>query len=297
MKLRGAKKEEFLKRMAAGRRKAKRGTANTGKMRTRAANTRRKIIGWTRKGVPIPTDALSKDWSRYSGEAPGTPPGIEVKTFFSKGKYLGPDADGIAPVFAKKKRSTAKKNAGPRSVRKSKKAMKKFLPGLQRKKRRNQEDMGGAAAMFESFHQRPPRRTVEYDLRIEYPDTFAELGKLKELRFDLDSANRDFPLVGFGACQVVSTPDGENIYFIGGDQKVDLEALDIASDKDLVELGPCTYIMYHAEKGFHDFEPIDYFHRFGEEDGIVPNLVYDRLNKTLMLVSGNYRVRAAGIEN
>jgi hypothetical protein len=206
---------------------------------------------------------------------------------------------------AKKKKATAKKtraksrpNAGPRSVRKSKKAMKKFLPGFKRKRRRNQE--GGieeAAEMFEQFHGKPPGRIVEYDQTYNYPDKFAELGKLKELRFDLDSRNRSFPLTSFGACQTVCTPDGSNIYFIGGDQRIDFEALNIASDKDIVELGPATYIMYHTVKGFHDFEPIDYFHSFGEEDGILPVLAYDRLNHTLFLIGGNYRVRPEGIVN
>lgn len=201
-------------------------------------------------------------------------------------------------LTAKKARPKSRANAGPRSVRKSKKAMKKFLPGFKRKRRRNQE--GGideAAAMFEQFHGKPPGRIVEYEQTYTYPDKFAELGRLKELRFDLDSLNRHFPLTNFGACQTVCTPDGSNIYFIGGDQRIDFEALNIASDKDIVELGPATYIMYHTVKGFHDFQPTDYFHSFGEEDGILPVLAYDRLNHTLFLIGGNYRVRPEGIVN
>ena len=123
------------------------------------------------------------------------------------------------------------------------------------------------------------------------------MGRLIELRFWLDAANPDFPLTRFGDCQAVCTPDGDNIYFIGGDQSVNFEALDIASGKDFVELGPCTYICYFTVKGFHDFEPTKYWHRFGEEDKILPTLVYDRLNKSLFLTSGNYRVERAGIVN
>ena len=108
---------------------------------------------------------------------------------------------------------------------------------------------------------------------------FAQLGRLMELRFDLDSANRDFPLLRFGDCQVVCTPDGQNIYFVGSDQAIDLESLNIASSKDQIELGPCTYIKYHTVKGFHDFTPTDYYHRFGEEDRIYPTLMYDRLDE------------------
>ncbi len=96
---------------------------------------------------------------------------------------------------------------------------------------------------------------------------------------------------------MVSTPDGSNIYFLNGDQSIDLHALDVESDKDMVEIGPCSYISYKTEKGFHDFEPIVYYHEFGEEDGILPILAYDRLNKALFLLGGNYRVRPEGIVN
>ncbi len=166
-----------------------------------------------------------------------------------------------------------------------------------RKGRRNPDTLTAAEAKFEEFHQKRPGRIVEFEQSLTYPENYAELGKLKELRFDLDEANLDFPLSQFKGCQAVCTPDGANIYFIGGDQAIAFEALNIASDKDMVELGSCTYICYHTVKGFHDFEPIDYWHRFGEEDGIMPVLAYDRLNKALFLIGGNYRVRPEGIVN
>jgi hypothetical protein len=277
MKLRGAKKEAFLKRMAAGRRKAARGNPKrkpkTGKAMSPAAKLRRDVLA-------------DKVIRRASGEIVSR----------ATGKPLSAAA-------ARKYGGHRRANAGPRSVRKSKKAMKRLLPGFHRKttgrrRRRNQEEgMAGAEQMYETFHGKPSGKTTEYALSVQYPSQFAELGRLKELRFDLDTANRDFPLTHFKDCEVVCTPDGGNIYFIGGDQSVSLEDLDIGTDKDFVELGPCGYIMYHTRKGFHDFEPIDYFHRFGEEDGILPLLVYDRLNRALFLASGNYRVRADGIEN
>jgi len=167
-----------------------------------------------------------------------------------------------------------------------------------KKRRRNSEGgMDAAAAQFERFHGKPPGKIVEYVESFRYPDKFAELGKLVELRIFLNDANPEHSFTRFGGTQVVCTPDGSNIYFLGGDQSVDLSALDIGSDKDYVELGPCIYISYHTIKGFHDFEPTTYWHPFGEEDGIFPTLVYDRLNKRLCLQSGNYRVRPEGIVN
>jgi hypothetical protein len=196
------------------------------------------------------------------------------------GKLRGAAKEEFLKRMAKGRRAAARGN--PRGKKK---------PG----RRRNQET--SAAEMYEKFHQRPPNRTIEVSQTYHYPAEFAELGKLKELRFDLDNQNKDFPLTQFRGTRVVCTPDGANIYFLEGDQSIDFEAMDIATDKDMVELGPCTYICYHTQKGFHDFEPVDYFHQFGEEDGIFPVLNYDRLNKALFLVSGNYRVRPEGIVN
>jgi hypothetical protein len=190
----------------------------------------------------------------------------------------------------------AKKAAFLERMAKGRRKAKRGNPAPKRK-RRNSDALDRAEAKFLEFHGKKPGQILEYDQVYKYPENYAEMGELLELRFDLDSANRDFPLTRFKGTQAVCTPDGANIYFIGGDQAVDFEALDIASDKDFVELGPCTYICYLTVKGFHDFQPTKYWHRFGEEDKILPGLVYDRLNKSLFLTSGNYRVRPEGIVN
>jgi hypothetical protein len=164
-------------------------------------------------------------------------------------------------------------------------------------RRRNADDLAGAERMYETFHQKAPGSIREYEQQVQYAGNLAEMGDLIELRFFLDQANPEFPLTRFGDAKVVCTADGGNIYFIGGDQRIDLEALDIASDKDVIELGPCSYICYHTTKGFHDFAPTKYWHNFGEEDGIYPRLGYDRLNRTLFLIGGNYQVKHEGIVN
>ena len=139
-----------------------------------------------------------------------------------------------------------------RMARGRKKAKRTMKPAAKRgngKKRRNTDGLDHAERMFETFHQRPPNQIIEYDQTYRYPENYAELGKLIELRFWLDSANPDFQLTKFQGTQAVCTPDGQNIYFIGGDMSIDFEALGIAAEKDFVELGPCTYICYRTEKG------------------------------------------------
>lgn len=199
----------------------------------------------------------------------------------------------------------AKKNSGKPQSRKSARRVtagsrRAGQPQKRAKNARRRNSNGSieeASALYESFHGKPPSSISEIEFETRYREHFAELGKLIELQVQLNDDNPDFPFTQFGNCKVVATPDGENIYFIGGDQSIDLAALDISSNKDCVELGPCTYISYHTKKGFHDFEPTTYWHEFGEEDGIVPRLVYDRLNQRLFLTSGNYRVRPEGIVN
>lgn len=200
------------------------------------------------------------------------------------------------------KRKPAKKktaNPRPRKLTGAKKAafLKRMEKGRKGRNPRRRNNESEAVEMYETFHGKAPGRIVEYDELVKFPHHFAELGRLVELRIDLDSANRKFPFTSFGDCKVVCTPDGQNIYFVGGDQKISLENLDIGGEKDFVELGPCVYICYHTTKDFHDFAPIDYFHEFGEENGIKPMLAYDRLNQKLFLMGGDYHVKREGIVN
>lgn len=253
-----AEKEAFKKRMAAGRKKAARARGEK--------NPKRK---------PAKKAAKKKAAKKNAAKKKTNPNARKSKKAIGKG--FGRQ---LAAEHVREKKKTAK------GRKKS-----------HRRRRNSEGGMEAAAAQFERFHGKEPGKVVEYLEELRYPDKFAELGRLVELRIYLNDDNPDFALTRFGSTQVVSTPDGSNIYFLGGDQAIDLAALDIASDKDYVELGPCTYISYYTIKGFHDFQPTTYWHQFGEEDGIFPTLVYDRLNKRLCLQSGNYRVRPEGIVN
>ena len=263
-KLTGAKKKAFLERMAKGRRKASRVGRNPRDTHGNPRKTATKKNSAPKKKKPT----KAKNGKAKNGKLTGA----KKKAFLER----------MAKGRRKAKRTSSPKRAPAKRAKTS---------------RRNPDTLDGAEQMFEKFHQKAPGRIVEYEEMYRYPENYAELGKLLELRIYLDAANPDFPLTRFGECKAVATPDGANIYFIGGDQRIDLDALDIASSKDFVELGPCTYICYFTMKGFHDFEPTKYWHRFGEEDKILPTLVYDRLNKSLFLTSGNYRVEHEGIVN
>jgi hypothetical protein len=213
----------------------------------------------------------------------------------------------LARMAAGRKRAAAKKRKPAARKAPAKKATKKRAAPAGRKKtapkkgkrntRRNPDEMSEAQRMYEDFHGRPANRTIEHHESHEYRSELAELGKLLELRFKLEGESAPMPLIEFGSTQVTCTPDGTNIYLLGGNQTVDLEAINIETDKDYVELGECTYIRYHTCKGFHDFEPTAYWHKFGEVNGVRPMLAYDAVNKKLFLLGGDYECRPEGIVN
>lgn len=216
-------------------------------------------------------------------------------------------ANGKKKPATKKKRvkPAAKKKAAPKKKRPAtKNSARKAAPKRpakrtngKKKSRRNSDGLDKAISGFQMFHGKQPGKIVEYDQAYKYPANYYELGRLEKLKIALDKANPDYPIWGFGDCQAVCTTDGDNIYFLGGNQAIDLDLMGITSDKDFVDLGTCTYIEYMTVKGFHDFAPTKYWHLFGEEDGTAPNLVYDQRNKLLFLTSGNYRVKPEGIVN
>jgi hypothetical protein len=214
-------------------------------------------------------------------------------------KKKKPVTTRVRTVSGVSRKRAAKKPVTPRS-RKAAGASRK-RSGLARngggRRHGRNPDMQAEADMYQLFHGRAPERTVEYEEQLEFRSKFAELGKLLELRFRLEGEREPVPLLEFGSCQVCCTADGTNMYFLGGNQSIDLDSLGIASDKDYIELGECTYIKYFSKKGFHDFAPVDYWHKLGEEDGIRPVLAYDSLNRKLFLLGGNYRVKPEGIVN
>jgi hypothetical protein len=173
----------------------------------------------------------------------------------------------------------------------------KIYPGFKIGARRNPDAEPTAAELSEAFHGRPARKvTLVEEIEISHAQ-LADLGKLLDLHV-LPFGERQIviPFRGSGV-HLGASPDGANLYFVGGKQALDLDSLGIDSDKDQLPIGECTWIYYHTSKAFHDFEPTDYKHNFGEENGILPILCYSQLNQQFYLEGGDYRVKPEGICN
>lgn len=164
---------------------------------------------------------------------------------------------------------------------------------------RRRRNPPSATEMFRTFHGREPRRITEVETEELYPVDVADCGRLLQLDVLDDDGERVTPLESKGNVRVWTTPEGGQLYFHGGDQALDLArlGLDHVLPKDHVEIGPVHTIHYRTTKDFHDFEPMHYFHEFGEEGGELPVLNYDTRNKRLYLTGGTYQVKREGIVN
>ena len=152
--------------------------------------------------------------------------------------------------------------------------------------------------MSEAFHGRPVRKVKEVSEVYHEPAELADLGRLVELQL-IDERDYVTPLEFKGNVRCTCTPDGGQIYIVGGDQALDLKRLghDKYLPKDHITLGPVAKITYFTSKAFHNFEPSDYEHMFGEEGGELPLLHYDVHSQKLYLTGGSYQVRPEGIVN
>ena len=172
------------------------------------------------------------------------------------------------------------------------------------------------------------RETFRQDLamlgELEELDVFNEIawnetGELKTFTFSRKKKD---------VVRLAGSPDRRQLFLVGGDQEIPDSVLeDLAGDrqasKDKVSLGFVYSISYWSDK--HHLEGSNgvmeaYMHCFGESTfenpdarqdgqadymvfmpeqklgaGLLPELVYDRLNMTLELVGGGYEIRDEGI--
>jgi hypothetical protein len=165
-----------------------------------------------------------------------------------------------------------------------------------KRKRKNGEEQA-AAALSEAFHGRPARTVRDVEELYNERTTLADLGRLIELIIETD--RYEATLRFKGNIRVAASPDGGSLYFVGGDQSLDLNELGLGRylPKDHITVGRVRKIVYFTSKAFHSFEPSEYEHEFGEEGGELPILGYDVRSRKQYLTGGSYQVKPEGIRN
>lgn len=197
-------------------------------------------------------------------------------------------------------RKTTAEPRGPRSkeLRFRQRSITSFQPGSLRTiaagRRRNPDaELKQGADLYEQFHGKPAARIDEVELESRERKTYTKLGDLVELDIHRGSKlifDKDRPVLA-------SDPRGHQLYVLG-DVVMSKESLSgYAADKDLIDLGEASFIVYFTRKGFDNFEPVEYKHKFGEETGERPHLLYDRRNRRLLFAGGAYQVKPEGIVN
>ena len=202
-------------------------------------------------------------------------------------------------------------------------------PARGRSHKRNPDELGQATDLFEQFHKRGPSGVFELQRSAKVRQDYTILGPLVALGTDAEKFDRIDPdddqvvqewdklphmafLTGPQVDQVkkvlgdpkqylknipllASSPNGKQLYVLCNEPlTIDLTAFDTDAQKDFVDLGEVTFVVYIAKK---PHEVLEWVHTFGEEGGDRPRLAYSQFNKEFFFIGGSYRVEAPGIIN
>ena len=176
-----------------------------------------------------------------------------------------------------------------------------------------------AKDMYEAFHGKPAESQVIVKEEYHKHENLATLGVLvnfwvapitmpgKGVCIETSDAQRDFDEVGADEATVflAANEEGTQLYFVGGDQSLDLDKLKFTGDwvKDSMVIGIIYELTYRTRKKFDKFKLTEYYHELGEETGDQPTLVYDSLSPHCFISGGKYKIKmpligmSPGIEN
>jgi len=179
-------------------------------------------------------------------------------------------------------------------------------PGKKRLRKTRKGNPGAletGSELYQDFHGESAQHVDHLQEPEPRPVTLTELGDLIELQVKRPVGWKwaTFDFTGRGV-KLASNVIGSQLYFVGGNQKVsrgELTQTGADNSKELIDLGECMTIAYRARKTFVDGINSTYEHKFGEETGVRPRLMYDCRGPQprLFLSGGEYRVEAAGIIN
>lgn len=181
-------------------------------------------------------------------------------------------------------------------------------------RKQNPGSLSQAAELSETFHGRQALDELEFNETEQYDSNLAEIGDLRELQLQ-SRDNKGNVRICFTRPwpKVASSADGQQLYIVGGDQglgsqdfaylkKADQYYNHVGEErtKRMIPLGTLNGIVYFTDKHHlagpkYQKQGTQYEHTFGEDSGVKPVLIYDTLNKRMLITGGGYRVEDAGI--
>jgi hypothetical protein len=189
-----------------------------------------------------------------------------------------------------------------------KKRIAKRATPSRRRRDRNPDETEQAVRLFEAFHGKEPRGIVEKQVSATVRKDYSACGPLLQLTTITPAGDKvewdftDDKVMLAAAPPPPGQKKSRQLYCIGGNQDVS-RSLDASSlQKDFIDLGECTRVIYFAQKSINNFEPTEWDHKFGEQNGVKPQLMFDKLKKQLFFIGGDYFIDignglSPGIEN
>lgn len=180
------------------------------------------------------------------------------------------------------------------------------------KMRSNPSEEKEAVRLFESFHGKDAKEIIEKQISAATRLDYTAIGPLIAIGLDhcgltgnkLVTQWDRCPYLKFTGVTLASAPNGKQLYAIGG--HLDLNAAlkhfeGVDPSKDLIDLGDAKFVVYEARK-HPNFELTEYVHRFGEEGGAEPRVIFNKLQKQIFFAGGKYFIDTSkglspGIQN
>ena len=177
----------------------------------------------------------------------------------------------------------------------------KLLSKLKKKNPLNKSEQ-----MFEVFHGYPSSEVIEFHTQEHHHEYLAGIGPLISMTVANQTGTRVMELFApdpakakpEDVVQVAVSENGRQMYFVGGDQSLDIEYLikefGMHEDdvRDHMKIGSIKKLTYRTRKTFElgGKEEIDFYHKLGGEHakGILPDLEYKPLNPSMEIVGGRY---------
>ena len=157
---------------------------------------------------------------------------------------------------------------------------------------------GDSVELYRDFHGSDPTEIISVQESAREREELVSLGDLISLQSKLPDGT--VLTVESDDIKLAANPDGSQLYLVGGSQGNVMRSLVKTSadtSKDLIEMGECCRVIYQTRKEMHNFEVINYDHKFGEDGGTCPMLYFDKLKRRMFFVGGTYQVRPEGIVN
>jgi hypothetical protein len=180
------------------------------------------------------------------------------------------------------------------------------------KRRTNQvSEQEQAVQLYERFHGKEPKEIIEAQRSAAMRLDYTALGDLVAIGLEIPGGWKESDVTGHwdeldhigfqeNGVKLASSPNGKQLYCIGGQQKLgadEVEALGGDPSKDLADLGEARFVVYFARKRVGKYQPIEYVHILGGPNELVPRVCYDKLREEIFFVGGEYTVEPEGITN